>query len=95
MIDHRLLLRALPLEARSLHREMQTAAWFSGGRLVNDPAAIRTVIRATREEWDRAWPLIARLWRVEGPALVSDTPWHPGEEPYLCAGETAIEEDPT
>lgn len=66
--------RPLPLEARSLYREMLTQASRTGGRLINDPAAIRRAIGATVEEWDRCWPLVQRFWRIDGQDLVTDTP---------------------
>jgi len=63
----------LPMEPRGVYREMLTQAWRRGGRLPNDHEAIQRAIGATCQEWGRAWPLIARYWRVDGAHLVNDT----------------------
>lgn len=63
----------LPLEARGLYREMLTQAWHRGGRLPKDEGTIRRFCGVEREEWDRAWPLVAKFWREDGDSLVNDT----------------------
>jgi uncharacterized protein YdaU (DUF1376 family) len=63
----------LPQEARGVYREMLTQAWGRGARLPNDHEAIRRATGTTTKEWTRAWPLIARYWRVDGNDLVNDT----------------------
>lgn len=63
----------LPQEARGVYREMLTQAWRRGARLPNDHDQIRRLTATTLAEWKRAWPLVERFWRVEGPDLVNDT----------------------
>lgn len=63
----------LPIEPRGLYREMLTQAWRRGCRLPNNHEAIRRAVGCTVEEWDRCWPAIERLWRVDGDSLVNDT----------------------
>lgn len=56
----------LPLEARGLYRELLSLAWISGGKLpTTDTKALRRLVAAEPDEWDRAWPLIAHYW-VDG-----------------------------
>jgi hypothetical protein len=59
----------LPMEPRGLYREMLTQAWRRGGRLPNNPDAIRRAVGCTLDEWDRCWPIVEQLWRVEGDDL--------------------------
>lgn len=63
----------LPQEARGIYREMLTQAWRRGARLPNDHAMIRRATGTTPEEWDRAWPLIARYWREVDDWIVNET----------------------
>ncbi len=63
----------LPQEARGVYREMLTQAWRRGACLPNDHEAIRRITATTDAEWQRAWPLIDKYWRVDGACLVNDT----------------------
>jgi uncharacterized protein YdaU (DUF1376 family) len=63
----------LAMEPRGLYREMMTQAWRRGGRLPSDPEAIQRACRATREEWDRCWPVVQRFWREDDGYLYNDT----------------------
>lgn len=63
----------LPLEPRGLYREMLTQAWRRGGRLPNDPEAIRRAVGCTVAEWRRCWPKVEGYWRVDGDSLINDT----------------------
>lgn len=65
--------QALSIEARGLYREMLSHAWIRGARLPNDHDGIRRIVGCTPQEWRRAWPKIARYWRVEENQLVNDT----------------------
>jgi uncharacterized protein YdaU (DUF1376 family) len=63
----------LPIEPRGLYREMLTQAWRRGGRLPNDPEAIRRAVGCTTQEWRRCWPQVEKYWRVDGADIVNDT----------------------
>jgi uncharacterized protein YdaU (DUF1376 family) len=63
----------LPMEPRGLYREMLTQAWRRGGKLPNDPEAIRRAVGCTPSEWRRCWPKVEPYWRVDGDGLVNET----------------------
>ena len=63
----------LPLEARGLYREMLSAAWRRGAKLPTDHDAIKRVVGATDEEWDRSWPKIAHYFRTKRGHFVNET----------------------
>jgi uncharacterized protein YdaU (DUF1376 family) len=63
----------LPLEPRGLYREMLTQAWRRGGKLPNDPEAIRRAVGCTAAEWRRCWPKVSSYWQVDGEFLINQT----------------------
>jgi uncharacterized protein YdaU (DUF1376 family) len=57
-----------PLIARAVYRELLDLSWDAGG-LPADPEELRALVRASEQEWERAWPLVEGKFPVSEDGL--------------------------
>jgi len=54
--------RALPIAARGLYRELLDLAWMAGGYLHFDEGSLARAAGVSRREWNTNWILISHFW---------------------------------